>query len=313
MHDALSRNLDAFLTSNVILSRPRPVEQPGIRVVGAASGDHVGMSAASVPEVLSREDNSSPRLERYVERTQNALDLFALLTLWIVLVPWSELNRGGASIPAVAARVFISSVYGVDMAVRCSMAPQGLRYARQHPIGLLAVVLPPIRVAFSLRLVQSLFRRGALGRFLLAAGGLLLNGTVIVFYVERDARGANITSLGESVWWSVVTVTTVGYGDLYPVTMYGRVVATSVMLIGLLSLAVITAQISSSYNEQARLRRVAAAGESEPDTVEADLSAVDLRDLRDRINVLLGEPSARAHGPARDADAAPDAGGAPPS
>ena len=60
------------------------------------------MSAASVPEVLSREDNSSPRLERYVERMQNALDLFALLTLWIVLVPWSELNRGGASIPAVA-------------------------------------------------------------------------------------------------------------------------------------------------------------------------------------------------------------------
>jgi len=264
------------------------------------------MSATSGPGKLSRDQNTSPRLEQYMQRTQDGLDLFALLTLWIVLVPWAEFNRGGVSVAAMSARALISAVYGIDMVVRCSMAPKGLQYARQHPIGLLSVVMPPLRIVFSLRLIQSLFRRGALSRFLLAACVLLMNGALIVYYVERDAPGANITSFGASVWWSIVTVTTVGYGDLYPVTTYGRTVATAVMVIGLLSLAVVTAQISSSFNDQARLRRLAAPPEPAqgPDGghIAADLSVVDLRELRDRLNALLGEPSARPHGPGAEDD-----------
>jgi voltage-gated potassium channel len=52
------------------------------------------------------------------------------------------------------------------------------------------------------------------------------------------------------VWWSFVTVTTVGYGDFYPVTTWGRVTACFIMGTGLLTLAVVTAQVASSFVAQ---------------------------------------------------------------
>ena len=121
------------------------------------------------------------------------------------------------------------------------------------------VVFPPLRVVFSLRLVTSLFRRGNLARFLLAALVLVLNGAIVVDLFERDAQGSNIHSLGQSVWWSVTTVTTVGYGDYFPVTVGGQVAAACIMAIGILTLAVVTAQVSSSFVDQAARRRANAA------------------------------------------------------
>lgn len=240
-----------------------------------------------------QEANTSARLEAYTERTRTPLDLFAMLTLWIVLVPLSDFARGRIAIGALIVRASISVVFGIDMAIRARLAPHSWRYVREHPLGLFAVVLPPIRVLFSLRLINSVFRRGNLGRFLVAAGVLLLNGAIIVFLVERHAPGANIVTLGDSVWWSVVTVTTVGYGDLYPVTTYGRVVAAFLMVTGLVTLAVITANVAASFNEQAQRRRSASS---------AALSTESLRALRDQIDRLLAEqdpePAAGAIGDA---------------
>jgi voltage-gated potassium channel len=223
---------------------------------------------------LSREENTSARLQAYQARTQTALDLFALCTLWIIAVPianfgpGSEITAGG-----LVLRLSVSVVFGVDMAIRCVLAPRPFAYLRTHPLGLLAVILPPVRVLFSLRLVTSLFRRGHIERFLAAATLLLLNGVLIVYFYERNAPGANIETLGEALWWGVVTVTTVGYGDLYPVSVGGRVVAGAIMAIGLLTLAVITAQVSSSFVDQANRRRAALDGEA---TAEATAAAASL-------------------------------------
>ena len=205
---------------------------------------------------LSREENTSPRLEAYLESSRTPLDLLALCTLWIVAVPIAEFGvSDDRTAGGVALRLVISLVFSIDIGLRAAMAPRSWLYLRTHPLGVLAALVPPLRVVFSLRLIGSMFRRGHIGRFLLAALALLLNGVLIVFFYERSAPGTNITTVGEALWWGVVTVSTVGYGDTYPVTVAGRIVATGIMAIGLLTAAVVTAQVSASYVDQLSRRR----------------------------------------------------------
>ena len=64
-----------------------------------------------------------------------------------------------------------------------------------------------------------------------------------LFYVsEPDVR-----NLGDGIWWALVTITTVGYGDITPVTTLGRIVASSLMLLGLGLIATITAIVSAKF------------------------------------------------------------------
>jgi len=193
--------------------------------------------------------NEQGRLAEYEARTQAPLDLLALGTLWLVVVPWWDFGHDVTYI-VLGFRVALSVVYGIDIAIRSALASRHVHYALTHPLSLVAVVAPPVRVLFSLRLVRSVFRRGHLGRFLVAAAVLVLNGAVIVYLFERHAPGSNIHTLGDALWWSFVTVTTVGYGDFYPVTTWGRITACFIMGTGLLTLAVITAQVASSFVAQ---------------------------------------------------------------
>jgi voltage-gated potassium channel len=146
-----------------------------------------------------------------------------------------------------------------------------------------------------------LFRRGHLGRFLVAAAVLVLNGAVIVYLFERHAPKSNIHTLGESLWWSVVTVTTVGYGDYTPVTVFGRVTAVFVMGIGLLTLAVITAQVASSFVTQGQDK--AQPGPQAQPAPEVTLAELDRRLARieELITAATASSSQRAaRAPERD-------------
>ncbi len=75
-----------------------------------------------------------------------------------------------------------------------------------------------------------------------AAISIIFGGAFGVFLAERGHPGANITQFGDAVWWAVVTIATVGYGDYYPVTVIGRIIAIFMMIsgVGIFALMVAT-------------------------------------------------------------------------
>ena len=100
--------------------------------------------------------------------------------------------------------------------------------------------LTRIRNLFSL--LETLFNSRRL-RTILAALLFFIFLFGYLFYVsEPDVR-----NLGDGIWWALVTITTVGYGDITPVTTLGRVVASSLMLLGLGLIATITAIVSAKF------------------------------------------------------------------
>lgn len=76
---------------------------------------------------------------------------------------------------------------------------------------------------------------------------ILEGGGLLVLYFEAGATGANIETGGEALWWGVVTITTVGYGDYYPVTPGGEVVATIMIFAGVALISIFTAWVASTF------------------------------------------------------------------
>lgn len=93
-----------------------------------------------------------------------------------------------------------------------------------------------------------LFRNRAQGAFsaaFLTAVLFVTFSSLSVLEFERKAPGANILNAEDALWWSVVTITTVGYGDYYPITGEGRIIATVLMLVGISLFATISGTMAS--------------------------------------------------------------------
>jgi len=78
-----------------------------------------------------------------------------------------------------------------------------------------------------------------------AASLILFVASLAVLDAERGREGADIGSFGDALWWALTTVTTVGYGDRFPVTGTGRAVAAGLMLSGIALIGVVTATFAS--------------------------------------------------------------------
>lgn len=101
-----------------------------------------------------------------------------------------------------------------------------------------------------LRRVRDVITHRGLHFILLAVGLVVFAGAGMALSFENGARGSNIHTFGDALWWAVVTVTTVGYGDRYPVTAGGRGVAVVLMLVGIGLIGVLTATVASYFVEQ---------------------------------------------------------------
>ena len=84
--------------------------------------------------------------------------------------------------------------------------------------------------------------------------GLVLIAATAMHLVEHDAQPAHFGSIPASMWWAIVTLTTVGYGDVVPVTVLGRIVAGFTMLAGLMMIALPIGIIANAFAEDIRRR-----------------------------------------------------------
>ncbi len=148
------------------------------------------------------------------------------------------------------------------------LAENRVRWVLRHPIDVASVALPmlrPLRVLRAFTAGQSLLaRRGGLLRtgqaVLLSAGVLIVVGALAELDAEQGVAGASITTFGDALWWAITTVTTVGYGDLYPVTATGRIVAAALMVVGISVLGVVTASVAAWFVQIAEQRAGARGG-----------------------------------------------------
>ena len=264
-----------------------------------ASGAVDGEGTASDPGVhhLIGEGGFKPgddrsRVEAYQRRWQTPLDLLALVTIWFVVVPPGVITTDrGVYLGLLGLRLALSAIYATDIIVRARLAPHHWFYVRHNLLSVATVFFPFLRVAFSLRLLRSIFQRGNIGRFVLAAGLMFLNLTTVVYLFERHAPHGNIKTVGNALWWAVVTLTTVGYGDYTPVTWPGRVAATLLMFVGFGVLATVTAQISSSFIDQAARSRAKEAGGAASEASEQEAQLRGIADQLSRLEEQVGRPS----------------------
>lgn len=155
------------------------------------------------------------------------------------------------------AELVVWAAFALDYLVRLGLSASKKAFVRAHWLDLAAVVLPMIQPLRLLRVVATLMLVGRRARMApqirlttYVAGavvGLLMFGSLAVLSVERDAPEGNIRNLGDALWWSVTTMTTVGYGDHSPTTGLGRLLAVGLMLSGIALLGVVTANIAAWF------------------------------------------------------------------
>lgn len=184
------------------------------------------------------------------------------------------------------------AIFVVDYVVRLKLAPDRRHWFLHHLFDLLIVALPfmgPLRL---LRLVvvfgalQKAVGDAVRGRILMytvtGAALLIYVASLAILDQERNYPGATINSFGKALWWSITTVTTVGYGDLYPITVVGRVIAALLMIGGISLIGVVTGSLASWI-----VQRV-----SEADTANQAATALTIDQLRHEIWLLAEHLSA---------------------
>ncbi|WP_405809524.1 potassium channel family protein [Streptomyces sp. NBC_00210] len=199
-------------------------------------------------------DDGTGRLLHWEQRMELPLLMASLVFLtgysFVVLAHdavWRELG--------LAVLLLTWLAFGLDYAVRLRLSGEGPRFVRTHWLDTVVLVLPLLRPLRVVRVYTAVQRhrggpRLSLHARVIAYAGLsacLLgySAALAVYHDEHTAPGATIRTFGDAAWWAAETLTTVGYGDMTPVTARGRAIAVGLMVCGLALLGAVTGSFSA--------------------------------------------------------------------
>jgi voltage-gated potassium channel len=232
-------------------------------------------------EALSEDQTTAPymtpRLARWRHATDGPLLVIAVASLPMLLL---ELRRSDLAyhdrLLLDAVNVLVLVAFAVDYFVELALAQHRRQFVRREWTSAAIVVAQAIalvpglagfgvlraaRAARLFRIMAVVLRLFAIGgaaaqdgralirrrsaRFALSLAAFTWLTSAVAFTLAEDVgQGRRIESFGEALWWSTATITTVGYGDVFPVTAVGRLIGGITMLVGISAFAVVTAKIA---------------------------------------------------------------------
>jgi voltage-gated potassium channel len=248
---------------------------------------------------------SQDSYDRFSAAVDGPMTVLTVLWLPVLVVPLVAHLQPPWADACNAIDYTVWALFVVEYLVKLGLAPRRWFFVRTHILDLVVICIPflrPIRALRVLRLLRAvtvagegltrakrLLTQHGLHYVLLAVVILVFAGAAAELHYEQTAPHSNIHSYGDALWWAIVTVTTVGYGDRFPVTTGGRGVAVVLMLVGIGLIGVITANVASYFvtkeagGDTARL----AAMESRLARIEALVQAIAER---------AGVPGVRSEG-----------------
>lgn len=196
-----------------------------------------------------------------IERvTKYPMALLGIAWLVIAIIIVTTNVNASASTGLVGTLFVLWAILLVEYTVRLVVTPDRRGYLRRRWAEPATVVVPPLQgwhfvgiekmcllIHEGALSVAAILKHHSLFRVLIAAAATLIVGAWLVLLFEENAKGSNIHNYPDALWWAIVTVTTVGYGDRFPTTEGGRAVAVILMLVGIGLIGVLTATVASVF------------------------------------------------------------------
>jgi len=149
------------------------------------------------------------------------------------------------------------TLFAIDVIIGIARAENKKLYLKSHPLEIISIALPFLRPLRLLRVISFgalVIQKIAVGRQLAITFKVFLFSILIAYIAavqititERDVETSNIKNLGDGIWWATTTITTVGYGDKFPTTSMGRILAVGLMFVGISLMGVITASVAAWF------------------------------------------------------------------